>query len=112
MLPDGVRFWIWPCYRIEYMGRATNLPDMPGCILSVLMSRPGKRWLTEEIIQHVYPDDENGGPASNTIAVQVSILRTKLRHRGINPIITSHGSDSGYTFKGFEMYDNGRPWWA
>lgn len=112
MLPEGVKFWIWPCYRIEYMGRATNLPDMPGSILSVLLSRPGKRWTTEELIKSIYPDDEDGGPASNTVAVGVTVLRSRLRNRGIDPIIISHGRASGYTLIGFELYNNGRPWWA
>ena len=85
-LPEGLKFYIWPNYRVEFLGAKVRITPTQAEILMLLLSKPGKLFSTNEITEAVYGHREDGGPdnGGNTIRKTILDLTIRLRDGGID----------------------------
>jgi DNA-binding response OmpR family regulator len=73
--------------------RAHHVRDTAPCrLLSLLASRPGRRFTLAEILDEVWGDDPSGGPLSASNGIGIRVYR--LRKTGLN-IVSHYG---GYSY--------------
>lgn len=80
-----------------YQGKALRLSRIRSLIFDALWRARGRRIIShQQMMEHVYADDPNGGPEStNIISVQVNHLKKKLAPFGLT--VTG--------FKGYALID-------
>jgi DNA-binding response OmpR family regulator len=67
--------------RIKIDDASVDLTVREWALLELFLSRPGQVLSKDQIIQHLFADDEQVAP--NTIEVYVSRLRAKIEHAGV-----------------------------
>ena len=106
-LPDGCEFYLYPRYRVFFCGSRETLSRAEGQILVLLMSKPGRYFMTKEIASEIYWYRRDGGPltATNSIAVQIFHMREKFRRARIRLLLKNPASQHGYMFRGMELIE-------
>lgn len=84
-----------------------KLSRVEGEILMLLMSRPGRYFMSKEIVSEIYWWCPNGGSlgASDSLAVQVCRIRKKFRRAGIDLLVKNPASQHGYMFGGMKLIE-------
>ncbi len=71
---------MYPALLEDYITPGAHLPPTQRRILRLLISHEGRNLTVKEVVDHIYSDDEDGGPlyAESVVSTLVYSIRRKL----------------------------------
>jgi hypothetical protein len=108
-LPEGVKFYVYPRYLLVVEGIEVKLTPMQARIVLFLMSHPGRRFHSNEIMNTIFEDREDGGGSHKSyVPSMIGGILNRCRKVGIELCLKMPGAFLGYAFMGVSLTDRGR----
>lgn len=108
-LPEGVKFYVYPRYLLVVEGVEVKLTPMQAKIVLLLMANPGRRFYSNEIMDEIFIDNEDGGGSDKTyVPVTILCILNRCRLSGVEICLKMAGAYRGYAFTGISLTDKGR----
>ena len=108
-LPDGVKFYIYPQYILVVEGVTVKLSPTQAKIILFLMANPGRRFHSDEIMEAIFEDREDGGATNkNYVPVCMVNIQDRCNAVGVEICLKQPGAYLGYAFMRVGLTDKGR----